>query len=61
MKIGIHIPRVHGRLSCKPVIKHLAGMVSCLVLLIWTSGTCTSPDNRMAPCRPFQGWHSDFV
>jgi len=39
MKIEIHIPRVHGRLSCKPVIKHLAGMVGCLALLIWTSGT----------------------
>ena len=39
MKIGIHIPRVRGRLSCKPVIKHLAGMVGCLALLIWTSGT----------------------
>ena len=39
MKVGIHIPRVRGRLSCKPVIKHLAGMVGCLALLIWTSGT----------------------
>ena len=38
MKVEMNIVRGDSRLSCKPVIKHLVSLVSCLVLLILTFG-----------------------